>query len=222
MDKDKKIPRAAIVLSGCGVFDGSEIHEAVIALLCLQRGGARTEFFAPDVPQADCVNHLTGEPRKERRGVLEESARIARGAVSPLSEFDAEKFDILVFAGGFGAAKTLSTFARDGAECSVEPSVERAILSMRSLGKKSAFLYISPVIAAKVLGGGVRLTIGDDPATAAAISAMGATHIKCAVDSFVEDSAQNVYSTPAYMLARNAAEVEAGMSAMVSKMLKTL
>ena len=93
---------------------------------------------------------------------------------------------------------------------------------MRALGKKSAFLCISPVIAAKVLGGGVRLTIGDDPATAAAISAMGATHIKCAVDSFVEDSAQNVYSTPAYMLARNAAEVEAGVSAMVSKMLKTL
>ena len=107
---------AAIVLSGCGVFDGSEIHEAVITLLNLQKLGAKTAFFAPDIPQSDTVNHADGSPESGVRSVLAESARIARGEISALSEFRAEDFDILVFPGGFGAAKNLSDFAFRGAD----------------------------------------------------------------------------------------------------------
>lgn len=220
-DSAKK-PRAAMVLSGCGVFDGTEIHEAVIALLCLLKGGAEVSFFAPDMRQSDCVNHLDGSDSGAPRSVLAESARIARGKIEPLSRFDAGRFDMLVFPGGFGAAKNLSTFAYDGAGCSVEPSVERAILQMRSRGGKIAFLCISPVVGAKVLGGGVKFTIGSDPKTAAAIEAAGAKHAECPASSFVEDAAANVYSTPAYMLAEDAAEVEKGVSAMISRMFETL
>lgn len=217
-----KKPRAAIVLSGCGVYDGTEIHEAVIALLCLLKGGAEVSFFAPDMGQSDCVNHLDGSDSGAPRSVLAESARIARGKIEPLSRFNPEHFDMLVFPGGFGAAKNLSTFVYDGAGCSVEPSVERAISGMRSLGRKIAFLCISPVIAAKAIGGGVKLTIGTDPKTAAAIEAAGAKHVECPASSFVEDESKNVYSTPAYMLAGDAAEVEKGVSAMISRMFETL
>lgn len=211
--------RAAIVLSGCGVFDGSEIHEAVVAILNFQKRGAKVSFFAPDIEQAHTVNHLTGKPTDERRSVLAESARIARGDISSLSEFRAENFDVLFFPGGFGAAKNLCTFAFDGAGCKVNADVEKAVRAMLALKKPIGFICISPVIAAKVIGSGVRLTIGNDASTAAAINAMGAFHVDCPASSFVRDAERNVYSSPAYMLARDAAEVDAGVSAMIGEML---
>ncbi len=218
----QKKPKAAVVLSGCGVFDGTEIHEAVITLLCLLKGGAEVSFFAPDIRQSDCINHLDGSDSEGPRNVLSESARIARGKIEPLSRFDAGKFDMLLFPGGFGAAKNLCTFAYDGADCTIEPSVEKAISEMMGKGGKIAFMCISPVIGAKAIGDGVMLTIGNDKQTASAIEAAGAKHIPCAVDSFVEDKSKNVYSTPAYMLAKDAAEVEKGVSAMISRMFETL
>lgn len=218
---DKKI-RAAIVLSGCGVYDGSEIHEAVIALLCLLRRGTEVEFFAPDVQQSDCINHLDVSNSGSPRNVLAESARIARGKIESLSLFDADNFDMLVFPGGFGAAKNLSTFAYDGADCVVEPSVEKAIKSMLVQNKKLVFMCISPVIAAKVIGDGVKLTIGNDKQTSKALEACGAKHIDCGAETFVEDKLKNVYSTPAYMLATNAAQVERAAEAMFAEIFETL
>ena len=41
------------------------------------------------------------------RNVLVESARIARGNISPLSTLSATSYDAVVFPGGFGAAKNL-------------------------------------------------------------------------------------------------------------------
>lgn len=210
--------KAAVVLSGCGVFDGSEIHEAVVALLNLQRRGVDAEFFAPDI-QFAAVNHADGTP-DGTRSVLAESARIARGRISALSSLDAEGFDALVFVGGFGAAKNLCTFASDGANCSVNGDVERAIKSFLSLGKKIAFMCIAPVIAARAISGGVKLTIGNDPQTAAAIRAMGAQHVDCPADGFVEDEKFGVYSTPAYMLAKSTVEIDAGVGKMFDKMFE--
>lgn len=215
-----KTPRAAIVLSGCGVFDGSEIHEAVIALLNLQKRGVSTEFFAPDTDQFDVVNHLDSIAMQPRRNALVESARIARGQIQPLAKFDAGNFDILLFVGGFGAAKTLCTFAVDGAECKVNKHVESAIVAALAKKISLAFMCIAPVIAAKVIGGGVKLTIGSDPSTAAAIEAMGAKHIECPADSFVEDCARKVFSTPAYMLAKSTPEIDTGVGAMIDAILK--
>lgn len=184
------------MLSGCGVFDGSEIHEAVIALLNLQKRGVSTEFFAPDTDQFDVVNHLDSIAMQPRRNALVESARIARGKIQPLAKFDAGNFDILLFVGGFGAAKTLCTFASDGADCKVNKHVESAIVAALAKKISIAFMCIAPVIAAKVIGGGVKLTIGNDPSTAAAIEAMGAKHIECQANSFVEDKAKKSIQPP--------------------------
>lgn len=209
----------AIILSGCGVFDGSEIHEAVIAILSARKAGASVKFFAPDIPQADVVNHLSGNAEPLPREVLSESARIARGKISPLSELNAKKFDAIIFPGGFGAAKNLSSFAMDGTSCSVNADVEKAIKDALSAKVALGFICISPVIAAKVIGNGVELTIGRDPSTASAINAMGARHLECGVEGFIKDAKLNVYSTPAYMLAQDILQVEAGISSMVSAML---
>ncbi len=212
---------AAIILSGCGVYDGSEIHEAVITLLNLQRRNVRVRFFAPDIAQNGTVNHLDGTPQ-QARNVLAESARIARGDIAPLSEFSADDFDMLLFPGGFGAAKNLSDFAAKGADMSVLPQVDSAVKSMLAAGKPLGFVCIAPVIAAKSVGGGVKLTIGNDAQTAAAVEKLGAKHVECPADGFVADKEKNVFSTPAYMLANNTAAIDAGVGAMVEAMLESV
>ncbi len=212
---------AAIILSGCGVYDGSEIHEAVITLLNLQRRNVRVRFFAPDIAQNGTVNHLDGTPQ-QARNVLAESARIARGDIAPLSEFSADDFDMLLFPGGFGAAKNLSDFAAKGADMSVLPQVDSAVKSMLAAGKPLGFVCIAPVIAAKSVGGGVKLTIGNDAQTAAAVEKLGAKHVECPADGFVADKEKNVFSTPAYMLANNTVAIDAGVGAMVGAMLESV
>ena len=113
--------KIAVILSGCGVYDGAEVHESVITLLRLDQRGAQVQCFAPDIPQLHVVNHLTGEEMPESRNVLVESARIARGEVKDIKQANAEEFDALIVPGGFGAAKNLSAFDVKGAECSVNP-----------------------------------------------------------------------------------------------------
>ncbi len=211
--------KVAVVLAGCGVFDGSEIHEAVITILNLHKVGAEISFFAPDVQQTDVINHLVGQPESTSRNVLVESARIARGSVFLLSDFNADVFDAIVFPGGFGAAKNLCSFAFDGDKCNVNSDVQKAINSMLMQKKPLGFLCIAPVIAAKVIGQGVKVTIGSDEATVKAIEVMGATHVVCSADDFVVDEKFNVFSTPAYMLASNTAEIDAGVAKMISSML---
>ncbi len=213
---------AAVVLSGCGVYDGSEIHEAVITLLNLQKLGARVSFFAPDIPQLHALNHINGEAEESTRSVLVESARIARGNITPLSEFNADNFDTLLFPGGFGAAKNLSNFALSGTNMEVDGDVENAIQSMLKARKPICFICIAPVIAAKVISNCVNITIGNDPQTAEVINALGAKHIDCAANSFVKDEKFNIYSTPAYMLAQNTVELDAGISAMLKEMVTSL
>ncbi len=214
--------KAAIVLSGCGVFDGSEIHEAVITILNLQKLGATVSFFAPNIPQLHALNHIGGEAEESTRNVLAESARIARGNIAPLSEFNAEDVDALLFVGGFGAAKNLSNFALAGTNMEVVGDVEKSIKSMLNLKKPVGFICIAPVIAAKVISNGVNITIGNDPQTASAIEAMGAKHIDCPADSFVKDANYNVYSTPAYMLAQDTTEIDKGVGAMLKEMANSL
>ena len=115
--------KIAVILSGCGVYDGAEIHESVITLLRLDQRGAQVECFAPDVAQLHVINHLPGEEMPESRNVLVESARIARGAVKDIGQANAADFDALIVPGGFGAAKNLSNFAVEGAGCSINPQV---------------------------------------------------------------------------------------------------
>lgn len=192
-------PIVAVILSGCGVRDGSEIHEAVMTLLAIDRHGAEARCFAPDMLQAAVVNHRTGEPMAETRNVLVESARIARGKIQDLAEFDVKDCDALILPGGFGAATNLSSFAADGADCQVQPTVQAAIRAMHAAGKPIGALCIAPVVVARALGKG-ELTIGDDPGTAGAIEAMGGHHRKSGHREVVIDRAQKLVTSPCYML----------------------
>jgi enhancing lycopene biosynthesis protein 2 len=197
--------RAAVVLSGCGVFDGSEIHEAVSVLLHLSRHGAAVQCFAPDKAQMHVVNHATGQPSTgEVRNVLVESARIARGNIKPLAQLRAADFDCVVFPGGFGAAKNLCDFAVRGVDMQVDPDVQRVVKEFHSSGKPVGMCCISPVIGAKVLGTraggpGAAVTIGNDEQTAAAISSWGSRNVVHPVTAAHTDPANSLVTSPAYM-----------------------
>jgi len=218
MANSKKI---AVVLSGCGVYDGAEIHEATLSLYAISKMGCEYEIFAPDIDQHHVINHLNGEEMKETRNVLVESARIARGKIRPLSEFKAEEFDGLLFPGGFGAAKNLSDWAFKAAEGAVIPDVKKAILS--AVEKKLAIgaLCISPVLLAKVLKG-VALTIGSDESTAKAINQAGARHSITSHGEIVIDTKYKVVTTPCYMLDASIAQIGEGAENVVKAMLKLM
>ena len=215
-------PRVGVILAGCGVYDGAEIHEAVLTLLALDRAGAEIVCLAPDVPQMHVVNHLTGEPAAgETRNVLVEAARIARGAVRDVAKATAAEFDALVIPGGFGAAKNLSTFAVDGEGCRVDPGVARLVRDVHSSGKPVGAMCIAPVILAKLLGSErPSLTIGTDAGTAGKMDAMGAHHVSCPVGSIVVDGKGRLVTTPAYMLAGRISEAAEGIEKLVAEVLR--
>lgn len=215
-------PRVGVLLAGCGVYDGAEIHEAVVTLLALDREGAEPVCLAPAVAQHHVVNHLTGQAvAGERRDVLEEAARIARGAVRDVAGVSVSELDALVIPGGFGAAKNLCSFAFEGASCSVLPAVEALVRALHEAGKPIGAMCIAPVILARVLGARQpRLTVGNDAATAAALESLGARHVPCAAEDIVIDEAARLVSTPAYMLAGTIGEAAAGIEKLVAEVLR--
>ena len=196
----------AIILAGSGVMDGSEIHEATMAMYAVVKNGGVYEIFAPDIPQYHVINHLTGEKMKETRNVLVEAARIARGKIRPLSEFNAKDFDALLMPGGYGAAKNLSDFAFKGTGCTVHEEVAEAIKTMVQTGKPVGALCISPAIIACVLRD-VEVTIGKDKATAEAIEAMGAHHVETSHGEVAVDKKYKVVTSPCYMLDATIADI---------------
>ncbi|HBE9078419.1 MULTISPECIES: isoprenoid biosynthesis glyoxalase ElbB [Serratia] len=211
--------QVAVVLSGCGVYDGAEIHEAVLTLLALDRAGAQAVCFAPDKAQLHVINHLSGEEMPESRNVLLESARIARGKIQALSLADAEQLDALIVPGGFGAAKNLSSFATQGAECSVDPDLSKLIREMHKKNKPMGFMCIAPTLLPKVFDQPLRLTIGNDPDLGEVIDAMGGEPVICPVDDIVVDIENKVVTTPAYMLAQSIGEAAQGIDKLVSRVL---
>jgi enhancing lycopene biosynthesis protein 2 len=214
-------PRVGVLLSGCGFQDGAEIHESVLTLLALDRAGAEVACFAPDVAQTVVVNHATGEATKESRNVLVESARIARGDVRDVAQARARDLDALVLPGGFGAALNLSDFATKGAACTVHPEVARLLREMHAAGKPIGAICIAPAVLARALGPAhPRLTIGDDVATAAGLTACGAVHVACPVDRFVVDEVNRIVSTPAYMLGPTIRHVAQGIERCVGEVLR--
>lgn len=214
--------RVAVILSGCGVQDGSEIHEAVITLLCLDRQGMGYDCLAPNKLQADVIDHAAGRPVGERRNVLTESARIARGQIKDLAEVSPADYSAVILPGGFGAAKNLCDYASAGAKCEVDPAVRRFLVGMHNLGRPIGAICISPVILARALGanGSPKLTIGADPKTANHIEEMGAEHLSCPVDDIVVDAENKIVTTPAYMLAERISEVEKGIDKLVIEVMR--
>lgn len=211
----------AVVLSGCGVFDGAEIHEATLALLAIAQQGAYYEIFAPDIDQYHVINHLTRKEMPERRNVLVESARIARGKIKPLHQFREKDFDAIIFPGGFGAAKNLSTVAFDGADARVNSDVAVAVRSMHKAGKPIGALCIAPAVIARILGH-VEVTIGDDPGTAGAIEKMGGIHVNATHGEVVVDKKNKIFTTPCYMLDATIVQIYEGAGNIVREVLRSV
>lgn len=209
-----------VMLSGCGLLDGSEIHETTLTLYFLDRSGARIVCMAPDRDQSDVINHVSRQPGGETRNVLVESARIARGDIHSLADVKAADLDALIFPGGSGAARNLSDFAVSGSRCSVIPEVSALIEAMHRQKKPMGFICIAPVIAARVLGRlAPELTVGGDSPAARAIEEMGARHVICGVDGAVVDRAHKIVTTPAYMIGPTIAPVALGIEALVKEVL---
>lgn len=212
--------KVAVILSGCGVFDGAEIYETVITLLAIRQQGAEYTCFAPDKEQLHVVNHLTGDVEEgATRNVLVEAARIARGDIHPVTECNVDDFDALILPGGFGAAKNLCTFAVDGADCAVDENVIKVCKAFAEARKPAGYACIAPAVAACVYDNGVKLTIGTDENTASGINQMGATHVDCQVDDVVVDTEHKLVTTPAYMLAQDILEAHTGLNKMVQSVL---
>jgi len=214
-------PKIAVVLSGCGVFDGAEIHEATLTLLAIDRQGALYECYAPNIDQAHVVNHISGDEMPEKRNVLIEAARIARGQIKDLKDFDAAQVDAVVFPGGFGAAKNLSSFAFDGPGCSVQEDVARVLTDMAAAKKPIGALCIAPATVAKVLDGAT-VTIGQDAGTAQAIETMGGKHEKTTHGEIVVDEELKLVTTPCYMLDATISQIADGADNTVKAVIERI
>ncbi len=215
MNNSKKF---AVILSGSGVYDGTEIHEATLAMYAIAKNGCSYEIFAPDIEQHHVINHLTGKEMNETRNVLVESARIARGKIKPLTEFNPKHFDVLLFPGGFGAAKNLSDYAFKGAGCTINEDVEDAIKAMIELKKPIGALCIAPVLLGKVLGD-VKVTIGSDESTISELKKMGAKHKETTHGEVVIDEKHKIVTTPCYMLDATIEQIGKGAENVVKALL---
>ncbi len=220
------MPKVGVVLSGCGVNDGAEIHESVITMLFLDRAGAEMVLMAPNIDQLHVINHATGkEIEGESRNVLVESARIARGEIKDIVDVTSEDIDALIFPGGFGVAKNLCDYAMAGADCSVNPDVFRLVSEVHSAEKPIGVICISPAMMGKVMekmGEKVSLTIGNDEQTANDLTTMGAKHVTCPVQEIVVDKDKKVVSTPAYMLAGRISEAADGIEKLVKEVINLI
>lgn len=215
------MPKIGVILSGCGFQDGSEIHEATLLLLAIDRLGAEALCFAPDKEQVDVVDHLTGKAGKEKRNVLAESARIARGKIQDIRQAQADALDAVILPGGYGAAKNLCSFAADGAACAVDAETSRLLKAMRAARKPIGAACIAPVILAKLFGHEApALTIGSDAATAGMIEGMGALHRQAPGTGVVVDRQRKFVTTPCYMLAERISQVADGMENLVKAVLE--
>ncbi|PID39530.1 MAG: isoprenoid biosynthesis protein ElbB [Proteobacteria bacterium] len=213
-------PTIGVLLSGCGVFDGSEIHEAVLTLLFLDRAGAAIQCMAPNMDQLHVIDHFSQQQIDERRNVLVESARIARGEIQDLKKVNAGDIDALIMPGGFGAAKNLSDFAVSGPESKVHPEVQRLLGEMADQGKPIGALCIAPATLVRALSDlSPRVTIGDDVGTAAAITTMGGVHVDCPVTDICVDETRRIVTTPAYMLGPGLKDIAIGIEKLVNKIV---
>jgi enhancing lycopene biosynthesis protein 2 len=219
-----KKKRIGVLLSGCGVMDGSEIHEATLTLFFLDKQGAEIVCMAPNKEQFDVMNHAAGSPAQEKRNVLVEAARIARGKILDIKTVKADDLDAIIIPGGMGAAKNLCTFANEGSNCRVDEDVARLLWDFYRAKKPIGALCIAPALIGRLFGAEIspELTIGTDAGTASALEKMGARHKKALVNEIVVDSKNRIVTTPCYMLAQSIKEVGAGVEKLVAQIMEMI
>nr|WP_086938357.1 isoprenoid biosynthesis glyoxalase ElbB [Thaumasiovibrio occultus] len=213
--------KIAVILSGCGVFDGAEANEVILSLLAIEQQGASWHCFAPDKDQHHVLEHHSGSEQNESRNVMREAGRLVRGEISPLHELNANDYDALLVPGGFGVAKNLSNFAFKGKECELDETFKAATTAFAQQEKPAGYVCIAPALIPLIYGPGAKATLGhpDDPAVAA-FTAMGGEHVSCPVDDFVLDQKRSLLSTPAYMLAESISDAQKGINRLVAKLVE--
>ena len=214
--------KIGVLISGCGVNDGAEIHESVITMLALDRAGVETVMMAPNIDQMHVVNHYTGQEMDEFRNVLVESSRIARGNIKDMAEVTGNDIDALIIPGGFGVVKNLCDYAMAGSECSINPDVFRLVTEVHLLQKPIGAICIAPAMMAKILGEqdeSAEMTVGSDESTANDIKTMGSTHVTCPVTEMIVDKEKKIITTPAYMEAQSIKEAAEGIEKLVVEIL---
>ena len=217
--------KIGVLLSGSGANDGSEIHEAVIAMLALDRAGCETVLMAPNIDQMHVINHYTGQEMDEFRNVLVESARIARGNIKDMAEVEAADIDALIIPGGFGVTKNLCDYAMAGIECSINPDAYRLVSEIIISEKPIGAICIAPALIAKILseqGRSANLTIGYDDQTSKDIKGMGSNHFECNVEDILVDEKNKIVTTPAYMDAKSIKEAAEGIEKLIDKILSMI
>ena len=217
--------KVGVLLSGCGVNDGAEIHESVLTMLFLDKAGGEMILMAPNIDQMHVINHYTGQEMEDYRNVLVESSRIARGEIKDMAEVSGNDLDALIIPGGFGVAKNLCDYAMAGPECSVNPDVYRLIVELRLMNKPIGAICIAPVMMAKILGEqeeSANMTIGYDETTSTDIISMGSKHIDCPVTEMIIDEDKKIVTTPAYMEANSIKEAADGIEQLIKKVLSMI
>lgn len=212
--------KIAVILAGCGRMDGSEIHESVLTLLSIQQAGASYQCFSLDLPQHQVVNHLNNEATTEKRNMLEESARIARGDVLNLEQININDYDALIIPGGNGIAANLFTLAQEGGEYKVNETVADVARKFTAANKPVGFICIAPVMIPAIYDFPVNMTIGTDVDTANLVTKRGAIHHNCNVNEICTDEKYKIVSTPACMLANSIASAYSGISKLCFEVIK--
>jgi enhancing lycopene biosynthesis protein 2 len=218
MNKQK---RFAVILAGCGVYDGAEIQEATLTLLAIAQAGCSYECFAPDKLQSQVINHLTGQQMDEERNVLIEASRITRGKIKPLNLYEPETFDAIIFPGGFGVAKNLCTLAFEGSDCTVDPEVELAVIASVEASIPIGALCIAPALIVKILPGAL-VTIGKDPDTVRIIETMGGIHHETDHAEIIVDPKYKLVTSPCYMLDAHILHIALGTKKVVDELIKLM
>lgn len=212
--------KAAVILSGCGFLDGSEIYETTLTLLELDKHGIEYQCLAPNKLQNKQVNHYSQHEEGISRNCIDEAARLARSDVHDIAEADPNEYDMVLFPGGFGAALNLCDFAEKMNEMTLDPNVEKFAHAMVNAKKPAGFICIAPVMIPRLYPTGVKMTIGTDDTVAGAVQAMGAEHVNCDETECVIDEANKVVSTPAYMLGQRISKVHEGIAKLVEAVIK--
>lgn len=214
--------KVAIILAGCGVKDGSEIHESTMLMLALSQQNIAYDCFAPDLPQHDVVNHLSGETMAETRNMLVEAARIARGSIRALSELQLEEYRAICIPGGFGVAKNLCDYAQTGKNLQILPQLQELLTQAHAKKIPLLALCIAPVILAKLVTG-AQITIGQDEQVAQDIRDLGGEAVLCGEhEGVIIDEKNLFFTTPCYMLEANIAQIYAGVASLVKALVPYL
>ena len=214
--------RVGVILSGCGIYDGTEIYEAAFTVLALENEGVQLIMMAPDIMQANVANHLkNGEALNEQRNVLMESARIARGNIKDIKDVSVSDIDALVIPGGMGSILTLSDIMSKGKDCTINPEVERLIKETYESGKPIGSMCAASLIVAKVLGNGIKITIGkNNDYFGPMIKEFGAVHVESTGDKIVIDKTNKIITTPAFMAGPSNSVMYKGISRMIKEVVK--